>query len=190
MSSGPIVVKVGGSLFDLPDLGPRLRDWLATLSTQDVLLVPGGGPTADVVRRFDRCHRLGEETSHWLAVQALALNAHFLAALLPDSDVVGDVDEGSGRPGGVCVLDAHRFALADEFRPGCLPHDWSVTGDSIAARAAVVADARRLVLLKSVNIPEGMGWAEAGRRGFVDPFFAEVSRGLSVEAVNFRAWRR
>lgn len=53
---GLVVVKVGGSLFDLPDLGPRLRAWLKTLRTADVLLVPGGGPTADVVRSLDRAH--------------------------------------------------------------------------------------------------------------------------------------
>ena len=42
----PIVVKVGGSLFDWPDLTPRLRDYLATLAGKNVLLIPGGGPAA------------------------------------------------------------------------------------------------------------------------------------------------
>ena len=37
-----IVVKVGGSLFDWPELGPRLGRWLKTLPSNRVLLVPGG----------------------------------------------------------------------------------------------------------------------------------------------------
>ncbi len=45
-----IVVKVGGSLFDHPALGPGLRDFLQTLAPNEVLLVPGGGPVADAVR--------------------------------------------------------------------------------------------------------------------------------------------
>ena len=45
-----IVVKVGGSLYDLPDLGPRLRRFLDGLDDPDRLVVPGGGAAADVVR--------------------------------------------------------------------------------------------------------------------------------------------
>ena len=60
------VFKVGGSLFDLPDLGQRLA-WLAEAQLSTVLLVPGGGPTAEIIRNLDRRHRLGEEAAHWLA---------------------------------------------------------------------------------------------------------------------------
>src|SRR5262249_34902973 len=80
-SAGPVVVKVGGSLYDWPDLAGRLQDWLGQPSERRVLLVPGGGVTADVVRDLDQRHALGEERAHWLALHALALNAHFLAAL-------------------------------------------------------------------------------------------------------------
>jgi ELWxxDGT repeat protein len=83
MSRGPIVVKVGGSLFDLPDLGQRLHAWLAAQGHARMLLVPGGGPTADLIRAFDRRYGLGEEAAHWLALRAMALNAWILAALLP-----------------------------------------------------------------------------------------------------------
>jgi hypothetical protein len=90
------------------------------------------------------------------------------------------------------VLDAHAFARADEGRPGCLPHAWAATSDSLAARAAVVSGARRLVLLKSVTVPAGLGWAEAGRLGLVDPLLADVLRqgppDLETEAVNLVAW--
>ena len=78
MPSSVVVVKVGGSLYDLPDLGSRLRAWLTEqCAGDDVVLVPGGGGTADVIRHFDRVHGLGEETSHWLALRALTLNAQF-----------------------------------------------------------------------------------------------------------------
>src|SRR5258708_1651031 len=81
----PVIVKVGGSLFDWPDLVPQLRDYLAMLAGKNVLLIPGGGPAADAVRAYDHSHGLGEESAHWLALRALSLNAHLLAALLPDA---------------------------------------------------------------------------------------------------------
>jgi aspartokinase-like uncharacterized kinase len=192
MSAG-VVVKVGGSLFDLADLGPRLARWLDALPTRDVLLVPGGGPTADGVRDLDRWQRLGEERAHWLALRALALNAHFLAGILPAAEVVAGPAGGAAarRRGRVPVLDAYAFCRDDEraHPEACLPHSWSATSDAVAARAAVVAGARQLVLLKSVAVPEG-GWQEAARRGQVDEVFCDIVRkprpALEVRAVNFR----
>lgn len=185
-TGGLVVVKVGGSLFDLPDLGPRLRIWLKRLPDAEVLLVPGGGPTADVVRAFDRLQALGEEAAHWLALRALTLNAHFLQALLPEATVVPQPHDR----GLLSILDPYPFVCADEGQAGCLPHCWAVTSDAVAARAAVVARARQLVLLKSVTVPDGMAWDEAGRRGLVDGWFARVleqaPNSLAVSAVNFR----
>lgn len=180
------VVKVGGSLYDLPDLGERLYRWLGSVGGGPMLLVPGGGAAADAVRDLDRAHGLGEEEAHWLALRALALNAHFLQALLHQATIVT-------RPGGeeLAILDALGFALADEGQPGCLPHCWAVTSDAIAARAAVVGGARRLVLLKSMTVPVTLAWDEAAARGFVDPWLPRVLReapqGLIVEAVNLRS---
>lgn len=187
--SSLVVVKVGGSLYDLPDLGARLRAYLhEQCAGASVILVPGGGPTVDAVRRLDRLHALGEETSHWLALNALSLNAHFLAALLPSACIVRTVVECNRSE--VAILDVHAFARADENRPGHLPHCWAVTSDAFAARAAVVFAAEALILLKSTTIPPGMDWSEAARCGWVDEWFAEVLRTapakLQVRAVNLR----
>lgn len=186
------VIKVGGSLFVRPDLAGRLRTWLAALPSRHILLVPGGGAAADVVRDLDRRHHLGEENSHWLALRAVALNAWFLASLLPDSDVVTDFEQcpACWQHGKTPILDAHAFATGDEDRVGHLPHSWEVTSDSLAARAAIVGQARQLILLKSTPTPEGIEWSEAGRRGFVDVHFAPVlaaAKALTVRAVSLDA---
>ena len=189
MSAPLTVLKVGGSLFDLPDLRARLQRYLDEQTGGRLLLVPGGGPTAQLVRGFDACHGLGEETAHWLALRALTWNAHFLAGLVPAARIV---DHPRDTVGCVSVLDAFAFFSRDEHEhPECrLPHTWAVTSDALAARAAVVGGAARLVLLKSVTIPREMAWTEAGRLGFIDVVFAGVVRttpALVVEAVNFRA---
>jgi aspartokinase-like uncharacterized kinase len=185
------VVKVGGSLYDLPDLGPRLRRWLATLDWPNVLLVPGGGPAADVARDLDGSHGLGEAVAHDLALRALTLNAHFLAALLSAPVCNPPVEP---LPIGISILDAHAFCAADAG-PGSLPECWDVTSDSVAARVAVVLDAGELVLLKSVDFPETCDWEEAGRRGLVDPLFARIVAGEEtgcsvpcIHVVNLRGW--
>src|SRR4051812_19591701 len=126
--AGIVVVKVGGSLYDLPDLGPRLAAWLGTLP-EPVLLVPGGGAMANVVRDLDRCHGLGEAISHELALRSLTLNAWFLAALLRRT-AVGNVPVWnpwvSPLTDRVSLLDADAFWTWDELllNPGLRPAGW------------------------------------------------------------------
>src|SRR5688572_14807390 len=111
--TNPVVVKVGGSLFDLPNLAARLGAWLAELGTPQVILVPGGGATADVMRDFDRLHQLGEEKAHWLALRSLTLNAHFLTELLAGSRVAGTLTEcvAAQDVGIIPIIDAWQFSL-------------------------------------------------------------------------------
>jgi len=195
MTDSPIIVKVGGSLFDLPDLGVRLEAWLKTLAQSGVILIAGGGAAEDVIREMDRIHRLGEETSHWLAVESLGLMTSLLLAVAPPSLLLFRL--GAPEPAGTregepsfSVQDLNAFACWDEGRPGCLPHRWDVTSDSLAARVAEVMEARELILLKSVTIPPDMAWAEASRRDFVDGYFPTmVARGVKARAVNLREWR-
>ena len=99
----PVVVKVGGSLLAWPELRSRLSAWLTTLSPAEVVLIPGGGAAADAVRELDRVHGLGDETAHWLAIRAMTLNAHFLAALVaehPGGDAFIGVGDGVVRQRG------------------------------------------------------------------------------------------
>lgn len=185
MSLGPWVVKVGGSLYDLPELGQRLNAWLVRQTCQEVLLVPGGGAAANLVRDLDRLNGLGEETGHRLALRSLTFTAHLVAALLGQNGVViadptraSDVWQEKRLP----ILDLGAFALADSG----LPHTWAVTSDSLAARVAHLLGSRTLVLLKSVTIPAGMSWEEAARRGDVDAYFPNLADSLTVRTVNLR----
>jgi len=164
-----MVVKVGGSLFDWPELGPRLRSFVAQL-TLPVALVPGGGALVNVLRHLDLTHGLGEETSHRLALRSLSVAAAFLASLVPE----------------VRVIDSHEFALEDESRPGRLPHSWEATSDSFAARIAIVTGATHLILLKSADPPEN--WVTTS--GYVDPLFATLllDAPFQVRAINLRRW--
>lgn len=169
-----IVAKVGGSLYDDPRLGDGLRAWLAE-QTAPVMLVPGGGPLADTVREMDRVHGLGEEAAHWLAIRSLSVAGQFLELLL-------------GRPQSrhpIRVVDCHDFFR----RQDVIPHTWDVTSDSLAAAVASRTAARKLVLLKSVDIPP-MPWAIAAANGWVDPHFPTAVAGATfdVVSVNFRRW--
>lgn len=175
-----IVVKLGGSLFEHPRLGLGLTTYLESLDSPEILLLPGGGKLVDVVRELNRIHGLGEENSHWLALQAMTVAAELIARLI-------DLPTPGGR---VRIPDPLAFARADESQPGALPHSWDVTSDSIAARMAIVYGAKRLILLKSIDIPREMDFSQATERGWVDAYFPKTiaGSGLEVDAVNFAAY--
>ncbi len=171
-----IVVKVGGSLLSRPNLGQRLCDWLEALSSENVLLIAGGGEAADWVRRLDRLHELGEERAHWLAVQAMALNARLLAYVLPGAVLVTRISDPASSK--LCVLDVLPWLQEDDRRPDHLPHSWAVTSDSIAARVAYLAGAKELILLKSCPVPDASVEELAGK-GIVDEWFPRVAAKLA-----------
>jgi probable H4MPT-linked C1 transfer pathway protein len=195
----PTVVKVGGSLYDLPDLGSRLRAWLASCPATQVVLVPGGGTSVDHLRLVDKQQHLGAERAHWLALQAMSFNARLLEGILqlPGLVVSGDPPEFPvlWRQGKMIVLDAYLFCQGDRGRLGELPCSWDVTSDSVAARVAEVVGAERLVLLKSVDIPEVCDWETASQQGHVDRYFAQIAarafakRTGAIGTINFRRWQ-
>ncbi len=186
-----MVVKVGGSLCDVPELGRLLRQWLDAQSAKRVLFIAGGGAAADLVRQVDGLDELGEECSHWLALRALQFTAHLLAARLPGGMVIDNIADrhSAWLRGQIPILDMHTFAVADEARPGHLPHCWTVTSDALAFRVAQVAGLRKLVLLKSCDVPADGPWGKA-----VDPAFADLlvtaPPKVEVTMINFRQWCR
>ena len=186
------VIKVGGSLLDWPALPMTLRRWLAEQSPGLNVLLCGGGDLADVVRRADRDFQLGESCSHWLCIDVMSITARLLARILGDASLVTDYEELLGRvargeAGGI-VFDAALFLRDRESSlPGCpLPHDWSVTSDSIAARLAEAIAADELVLLKSSDPPAG-NLAEMVAAGYVDRHFAAYAKiTMKLRLVNLR----
>jgi len=167
------IVKVGGSLFDWPALGPVLREYLAGLPFERILVVPGGGASADAVRALDAVHGLGEAVAHEIALTSLLVSNHFLRALLEiDSEPRSDWWIASGR---LHVVPPAMILKRYEAKHGTVPNTWQFTSDSLAACAAMVAGCR-LIMLKSTD--------EAAA-DLVDPCFASfpVKR---VEFVNLR----
>ena len=179
------VYKVGGSLFDWPELFERLEALLRNEPGRP-LIVAGGGSAADVVRNWDRVHSLGETRAHRLAIASLRLSEAFLAGGLSRAKIVSDrrSAEAVWNAEGVPVLCAEAFLEAEETSGQApLPASWEVTSDSIAAWIAGRWPAD-LVLLKSTTplLSQGL---------FVDSFFPQATPAVrSVEWMNLRTGDR
>lgn len=182
IGNSPIrVYKVGGSLFEWPELFGRLQSLLAAEPGRP-LLISGGGTAADVVRDWDRIHQLGERRAHSLAIKSLHLGEALLADGLEGACIVANRDsaEALWQSGGIPILNTEAF-LADETSHGAspLPSSWNVTSDSIAAWIATRWPAD-LVLLKSTS-------PHTATSPFVDPYFGELAPHVrKIEWLNLR----
>jgi aspartokinase-like uncharacterized kinase len=182
-----VVYKLGGSLLTLPDLSQRLRDLFAVRRQEQPLLICGGGLAADIVREWDAVHRLGDEKAHWLALRAIQLNEKLLLTLCPNElSLVRTRSEAGAvwHAGRVPLLSLFEFVRDEEARPSSLstnsdkisnvPHTWDVTSDSLAGWVAIRWPARRLVLLKSAELPitvSRLSFRAAVDLGLVDRHF-------------------
>lgn len=140
------VVKVGGSL----GRGECLREVCMQLAEAGrhhrLLVVPGGGASADVVRQHDERFGLRPTTAHWMAILAMDQYGLLLADLTPGAEAARTLGQALTRlkdEGVVVLLTSELLREADP-----LPHSWSVTSDSIAGWLTQQVGGRRLVLLK------------------------------------------
>lgn len=119
-----IVLKLGGSLFERAD--EMLKSVLSVGA--DVLVVPGGGPFADMVREVDERKKLSNDAAHWMALLAMDQYAYYL------SDKAGiELTPLLVKKRGVRILLPYEVLKRQDE----LPHSWDVTSDTIAAWAAL-----------------------------------------------------
>ena len=178
------VVKVGGSLLDLPDLAKRLHAWLASQPAGHHVLLAGGGSLVDQVRRWHAERPVAEVAAHWMCVDLLTVTAHFLHARLPEvwleeNDV--ELCRRVGSVGATIFGPAEWLRNAEPRLPGRkLPTSWSATSDAIAGRLAIALAADELVLLKSAA-PAPAHAADLQRLaavGYIDPVLATLADEL------------
>lgn len=184
------VVKVGGSLFDLPDLADRLRRFLQDDADVCNLVVAGGGRLVDEVRRLDAIAPLDVRCAHWLCIDLMSVTARLLAERLATDVVPAEVAlvSASYQPTATVVDVARWLREVEPTVSGAkLTTGWEVTSDSIAARLAAAAVADELVLLKSALPTDENDLDSLARMGYVDTAFPTFAAELpTVRFVDLR----
>ena len=174
-ATGPVVLKVGGSLLSRPDWPALLPPLMAACGPRACCLVVGGGAVVDGLRAIDRAVPQSPQLMHDLAIDAMRLTARLVAATANVPVVAAPPIAGS-----VAVLDVPAW-LAAGSRSATLPVGWHVTSDAIAARVAVEHHGS-LLLAKSAPPPpcpaDGDPIASLARAGWVDEHFPEAAAPL------------
>lgn len=167
----PWVVKLGGSLACSAEL-PR---WLEALIASGAVIVPGGGPFADVVRDAQGRWHFDDMTAHHMAMSGMAQYGRMLRGLNGRLRLQADwrkLDIEARVEGAVawlpdpCSLDGESVDAS-----------WDVTSDSLSLWLAKRLGAHRLLLVKSVEPPSGEAAVEElAAAGLLDAAFPRMSR--------------
>ena len=166
------VIKLGGSLIGSPDLVACL-DAIAKISRSTrVIIVPGGGVFADVVRRAQTTLKLDDTVAHQMALQGMRqfgvaleglTKSKFSAALSCTAEI-----KASTVRGGVSIWDPCDPALGSSS----LPRDWRVTSDSLSLWLCGEFPNSRLLLVKSITPPaSAVNTLSLAATNFVDDYF-------------------
>ena len=160
MKSPLVVLKLGGA----QARRGRLGEWLdaAARCAGRLVVVPGGGPFADVVRAMQAEIGFDEAAAHEMAMSQFG---RALVSLRPGFELAasGEALQEALARGVTPVWSPERMALEAGLAPS-----WDLTSDSLAAWLAGRLGAERLILVKH---GEAASAAELARRGVVDPLF-------------------
>lgn len=142
------VIKLGGSLYG-SDL---LESWLTTLTAhatlETIVVVPGGGPFADVVRKAQQRYGFEDVVAHQMAIMAMQQFGSMLLALSPNAVAFTFPGQHSPQAG---KLNIWLPTLA-VFSVEEIEQSWRVSADSLALWLANLIQAQRLTLVKSCEI--------------------------------------
>ena len=152
-----------------------LRPWLTAIAggAGEIVVVPGGGPFADVVREAQPRMRFDDRAAHVMALLAMAQFGHALISIGSDFGLViaeSRTEIGLAlRERRVPVWSPHAMLRGAPDVPG----SWSVTSDSLALWLAATIGAPQVLLIKSRPAPHAATVSLLVADGLVDEGFPE-----------------
>lgn len=145
-----LIVKLGGSLYHATEL----KSWLVVLADyaqqESVVIVPGGGPFADMVRQAQALHDFDDQHAHHMALLAMAQYGLILHALQPSAITINIPAQAPIKGQLAIWLPDDQLLQADE-----LMQNWEITSDSLALWFAQQHPESRLALIKRVPVTTG-----------------------------------
>ena len=170
-----VVVKLGGSLYQAAELRP----WLATLKAlsqqQNIIIVPGGGPFAEQVRKAQQIHGFNNILAHHMAILAMSQFGILLSSLLPNCQTFSSPNHHVVTPPlSIWLPDKQLLDQPD------LVQNWDITSDSLALWLAQKYQAKKLTLIKC-NPPEHVTSIDKlNKIGILDNAFSAIASSHTI----------
>ncbi|GGE20534.1 hypothetical protein GCM10011390_44770 [Aureimonas endophytica] len=164
-----VVVKLGGSSASSPDFAR----WIEAVekATGHVVLIPGGGPFANTVRRYQ--HRIGYDEASAHIMNFLAMEQFGYALKSLGTRMVTATNETAMRQAFADGQIPIWLPAAASLEEPALRNNPEVTSDSVAAWFAGRYPSACLLLVKQLDVPDNATVETLVHAEMVDPVFLD-----------------
>ena len=143
------VLKIGGSLLEDPSTLVGLCKTIGQMAkAHRIVVIPGGGEFADLIRKIDENYKLSNTVIHKMAILAMDQYGLLLSNLIPNSYFSYSLEKICKSRKGILPIFLPSKLM---FQEDPLPHSWDVTSDTIAGYIAKLLNSKKLILVTDVN---------------------------------------
>ncbi|ACV24514.1 [5-(aminomethyl)furan-3-yl]methyl phosphate kinase [Methanocaldococcus fervens] len=150
-------IKIGGSLtYEAEPLLKALKDY-ANEKNKEIVIIPGGGEFANVVRKIDKTLNISNSLSHKLAIKCMDLIGEVYAELgnIKAYDTLFDLKKEIKNEK-IAILLPSKLLLSTDIAE----HSWAITSDSLSLYIGRLLDVREIIIATDVDgiydkFPEG-----------------------------------
>ncbi|MEA2069822.1 MAG: hypothetical protein U9O98_00875 [Asgard group archaeon] len=156
MSKKIIVCKIGGSLLERGSIEAiqQLGSILTEIHSPErkIIIISGGGPFAEYIRKKQPEFSLCLETAHWMAILGMTQYACLLHQVISNTKIVAyssrvEFNKLKLPLKTIPILNTWRFMRTQST----LPKTWETTSDAIATEIAIDMEATTLLFLKDID---------------------------------------
>ncbi|AIJ06214.1 aspartate/glutamate/uridylate kinase 1 [Methanocaldococcus bathoardescens] len=142
------IVKIGGSLtYDAEPLLKALKNY-AKEKNKKIVIIPGGGEFANVVRNIDKALNISNSLSHKLAIKCMDLIGEVYAEIgdIKAYDTLFDLKREIEKEK-IAILLPSKILLSTDIAE----HSWAITSDSLSLYIGKLLDVREVIIATDVD---------------------------------------
>ena len=142
------IVKIGGSLtYDAKPLLKALKNY-AKENNKKIIIIPGGGEFANVVRKIDKALNISNSLSHKLAIKCMDLIGEVYAEIgnIKAYDTLFNLKREIEKEK-IAILLPSKILLSTDIAE----HSWAITSDSLSLYIGKLLDVREVIIATDVD---------------------------------------
>ncbi|MCQ6253602.1 [5-(aminomethyl)furan-3-yl]methyl phosphate kinase [Methanocaldococcus sp.] len=142
------IVKIGGSLtYDAKPLLKTLKNY-AKKNNKNIVIIPGGGEFANVVRKIGKSLNLSNSLSHKLAIKCMDLIGEIYSEIgnIKAYDTLFDLKREIKKEK-IAILLPSKILISTDISE----HSWDVTSDSLSLYIGNLLDVKEIIIATDVD---------------------------------------